>query len=304
MNGKMRFRQLDLNLLVALDHLLHLRSVSGAAERMNMTQPAMSNALTRLRGYFGDPLLLRVGRRLDLTPRAEALKESVRDVLARVEWTLAATSQFDPSRSDRRFAILASDYTLATLAPAILAQARAARSAVRLAFLSQSGSAERLLDRGDVDLVIIPSVFCARRRPSEILLEEEFVAVVWREGRLAGGKLTRKAFEAAGHVVAEPQSDQPSLESMFMQELGVSRRVQATSYSFLALPHLVIGGDLVATMHGRLARLAAATLPVEILPLPFRLPKMQQAVQWHPSRAQDPGLIWLRELIARAAAAI
>ncbi len=296
----MRFRKLDLNLLVALDHLLHLRSVSAAAEQLNMTQPAMSNALSRLRIYFDDDLLVKVGRRFELTPRAEALRDPVRDVLTRVEWTIAAAPQFDPARSDRRFAILASDYTLATLAPAILAEAQEAASLVRLAFFSQSGSAERLLDRGDVDLVIIPSVFCAKRRPTEIVLEEEFAAIVWRHGRLAGKKLTRKAFEAAGHVVAQPQSEAPSLELMFLQEIGVARRVEVTSYSFLALPHLVVGGDRIATVHGRLARLAAATLPIEIQPLPFRLPKMRQAMQWHPSRAQDPGLIWLRELIRRA----
>jgi len=119
----MRFNKLDLNLLVALDHLLHLRSVSGAAERMNMTQSAMSNALLRLRDYFDDPLLVKIGRRMELTPRADSLKDPVRDVLVRVEWTIAATSQFDPARSERQFNILLSDYTLATLIPSVLANA-------------------------------------------------------------------------------------------------------------------------------------------------------------------------------------
>ena len=114
----MRFNKLDLNLLVALDHLLHLRSVSGAAARMNMTQSAMSNALLRLRDYFDDDLMVKIGRRMELTPRAETLKDAVRDVLVRVEWTIATTSEFDPAQSDRQFNILVSDYTLATLDPA------------------------------------------------------------------------------------------------------------------------------------------------------------------------------------------
>src|SRR5579862_6764962 len=109
----MRYNKLDLNLLVALDHLLHLRSVSGAAERMNMTQSAMSNALFRLREYFKDDLLVKIGRRMELTPRAESLKDAVRDILVRVEWTVAATSQFDPARSERQFNVLVSDYSLA-----------------------------------------------------------------------------------------------------------------------------------------------------------------------------------------------
>ena len=111
----MRFNKLDLNLLVALDHLLNLRSVSEAAARMNMTQPAMSNALLRLREYFDDDLLVKIGRRMELTPRAESLKDAVRDVLVRVEWTIATTADFNPAQSDRQFNVLVSDYTLATL---------------------------------------------------------------------------------------------------------------------------------------------------------------------------------------------
>ena len=225
----------------------------------------------------------------------------MRDVLTRVEWTIAATSQFDPAVSDRRFTILASDYTLATLAPAILREAAKASSPARFLFLTQIGSAERLLDLGDADLVIIPSAFCAKRHPFEIVLEEAFVAVVWRHGRLGGRKLTRKAFESAAHVVAQPQSDDPSLETAFLKDLGVTRNVEVTSYSFLSLPHLVVGTDRVATMHARLARLAAAMLPVEALELPFRLPKMRQAMQWHKFRTQDAGLSWLRGLIRDAA---
>src|SRR5271166_6166716 len=102
----MRFNKLDLNLLVALDHLLHLRSVSAAAARMNMTQSATSNALLRLREYFDDDLLVKMGRRLELTPRAEALRDAVRDVLVRVEWTIATTADFNPTRSNRQFNVL------------------------------------------------------------------------------------------------------------------------------------------------------------------------------------------------------
>ena len=133
----MRFNKLDLNLLVALDHLLNLRSVSGAAARMNMTQSAMSNALLRLREYFGDDLLVKIGRRMELTPRAEALKDAVRDVLVRVEWTIATTADFDPAQSDRQFNVLVSDYTLATLIPKVLALCRKAESTVRFNFLHQ-----------------------------------------------------------------------------------------------------------------------------------------------------------------------
>lgn len=97
----MRFKNLDLNLLVALDLLLKERNISRAAEKLHITQSAMSNALARLRDYFGDELLVQVGRRMELTPRAELLREPVRDILVRIESSVTATPRFDPAESDR-----------------------------------------------------------------------------------------------------------------------------------------------------------------------------------------------------------
>jgi len=297
----MRYNKLDLNLLVALDHLLHLRSVSAAAERMNMTQSAMSNALHRLREYFDDELLVKVGRGLQLTPRAEALKDAVRDVLMRVDWTIARAPQFDPAKSTRQFNLLVSDYTLATLAPAILAQCSRSASAVRFHFMHQIDAPETMLDRGDADLLIIPTEYSARRHPSEVIFEEDFVGVVWSGGRLAGQRLTRKAFLTASHVVAQPPSATQSLETMLFRRLGVTRNIEVTSFSFSTIPQLLIGTDRIATLHRRLAERARAIMPLEILELPFRLPKMKQALQWHKNRSQDAGLIWLRGVIREAA---
>jgi LysR family nod box-dependent transcriptional activator len=299
----MRFKRLDLNLLVALDHLLNLRSVSAAAERMSLTQSAMSNALQRLRDYFDDDLLVKVGRRLELTPRAEALKGPVRDVLVRVEWTIATTSQFDPSISARQFTLLVSDYSLATLIPRVLARCRKVAQTVRFNFLHQVESPERLLDRGDVDLVMIPYDFCSKRHPAEVILEERFCAIVWRHGNLARGKLTRREFADASHIVMQPPGGAHSLESMYFKQQGVERRIDVTSYSFNTIPHLIVGTDRIATLHERLARQAERTLPIKVLELPIRLPKMKQAVQWHKYRSQDAGLIWLRDLISDVARA-
>jgi LysR family transcriptional regulator, nod-box dependent transcriptional activator len=297
-----RFNRLDLNLLVALDHLLNLQSVSAAAARMNMTQSAMSNALVRLRDYFGDDLLVKVGRRLELTPRAEALKDPVRDVLVRVEWTIGTTAAFDPAHSTRQFNILVSDYTLATLIPKVLALCRKACSNVRFNFLHQVDGPERPLERGDVDLLIIPKEFCSRQHPFEVVLEEEFCAIVWTGGKLARQQLTRRAFAEAGHVVMRTPDGAQSLESVFFKQHDLVRQVEVATYSFTTIPLLVIGTDRIATIHRRLADQAERNLPIKVLDLPYRLSKMQQAVQWHKYRSQDSGLIWLRGLIREAAA--
>jgi DNA-binding transcriptional LysR family regulator len=299
----MRFKKLDLNLLVALDHLLHLRSVTAAASRLNITQSAMSNALSRLRAYFDDELLVKVGRGLELTPRAEALKGAVRDVLVRVDWTIATASEFDPASADRQFNILASDYTLATLAPEAMRRARELSHTISFNFLHQYDTPEHLLNRGDVDLVIIPSDFCARAHPHEVLYEEEFRAIVWALSPLAKRRITRREFSQAAHVVMQPPGNAQSLETVYFKRQEVVRRADVTTYSFNTIPLLVVGTDRIATIHGRLARQAEKLLPIKIVDIPFRLPRMKQTMQWHKHRTQDAALIWLRNLFREAAEA-
>jgi DNA-binding transcriptional LysR family regulator len=298
----MRFNnKLDLNLLIALDHLLHLRSVSGAAARMNVTQSAMSSALQRLRDYFEDELLVSLGRRMELTPRAEALKESVRDLLVRIEWTVTSTSQFDPASSDRRFNILASDYTLATLAPSLLAHCEQVAPAVKFTFLHQIAAPQQSLERGDVDLLIMPREFCSKLHPSEVVLEDHFAVVAWSKGRYATRKLSRAEFSKAPHVVMQPSEGRQSLETFYLAQSGVERRMDVSTYSFSSLAQLVVGTNRIATVHRRLAKAAQRGLPIKILELPFQLPPLQQSVQWHKYRSNDAGLIWLRDMIRVAA---
>ncbi|MGY8682111.1 LysR family transcriptional regulator [Bradyrhizobium sp. UFLA05-153] len=298
----MRFNnRLDLNLLIALDHLLHLRNVSAAAARMNMTQSAMSSALQRLRDYFEDELLAKVGRKMELTPRAESLKESVRDLLVRIEGTVATSSRFDPSRSERCFTILASEYTLTTIAPALLRRCERIAPEVKFNLVSQVGAPERLLEQGTADLLIIPNEFCSKRHPSEIVLQDDFCAVAWSKGRYATGKLSKKQFLAAPHVVMRGAEDGQSLETPLATGRGVERRIDVTTYSFSAMPGLVAGTNRIATTHRRLAKEVVGRLPIRIVELPFQLPPMQLSVQWHRYRSNDTGLIWLLEMIRATA---
>jgi DNA-binding transcriptional LysR family regulator len=158
------------------------------------------------------------------------------------------------------------------------------------------------LERGDVDLLIIPSEFSSKAHPSEVILEEEFLAIVWSQGKLAKRKLTRREFAEASHVVAQPPGGATSLETLLFRRQDVARRHDVTTYSFTTLAPLVVGTDRIATVHGRLARQAEQTLPIRIVELPFKLPKMKQVAQWHKYRSQDAGLIWLRGLLREAAA--
>lgn len=298
----MHFNKLDLNLLVALDALLTELSISRAAERLHMSQPAMSNALARLRGYFDDPLLVQVGRRMETTPRAEALRDAVRDVLVRVDATITAQPRFDPAQSDREFNLLVSDFTLSVIGTHLLSLAAQQGATARFRFHSQVDNPQRALERGEVDILVIPSGYCSPDHPTETLFEESFSCVVWRESRLGRqGQLSFDEYMAAGHVVMQPPGGM-TFESWFMQRYGTSRRVEITSFSFATAPSLVVGTERIATVHTRLGRLAAQYLPLRLLELPVPMPRMQQAIQWHKYRTQDPGLMWLRGLLHAAAA--
>jgi DNA-binding transcriptional LysR family regulator len=298
----MRFNKLDLNLLVALDALLTECSITRAAERVHLSQSAMSNALGRLRDYFEDELLVQVGRRLEPTPRAEMLREAVRDVLVRIDTSIAAQPQFDCTSSDREFRLCISDYSMEVLLPRVLEIAARQRSTVRFRLQPQAAYPARALERGEADLLVIPKAYVSPDHPTDILFNDGFVCTVWRESSHARRGLSFDDYAAAGHVVMQPvDTDKPAFESWFVQRFGLSRRIELTTYSFAALPFLVVGTERVATVHSMLARAVERALPVKLLPLPLPIPPLEQAMQWHRHRSLDPGLLWLRDVMKQAA---
>lgn len=298
----MRFNKLDLNLLVALNALLAERSITRAAERLHLSQSAMSNSLGRLREYFEDELLVQVGRHMEPTPRAETLRDAVRDVLLRIETSVAAQPQFDCTASDREFRLFISDYSMSVLMPRALELAARMRSTARFNLLPQVAHPSRSLERGEADLLVIPKSYCSDDHPTELLFDDTFVCIVWNGSSHARGPMSFERYAAAGHAVMVPEgTGQPAFETWFVQRFGLSRRVAVTTYSFSALPLLVVGTELVATVHARLARCLAPALPVKLLPMPLPMPPLEQAMQWHKYRSTDPGITWLRELLLQAA---
>jgi LysR family nod box-dependent transcriptional activator len=301
----MRFQKLDLNLLVAFNALLTERSITQAAKRMHMSQPAMSNALGRLRDYFEDELLVQVGRQMELTPRAESLQDAVRDVLLRIDMSIASQPQFDCTKSDREFRMFISDYSMEVLMPHALALAAQQRSTVRFNLLPQVAQPARALERGEADLLIIPKAYCSAEHPTEFLFNDDFLCVVWNQSKHARTELTFERYAQASHAVMKPfDNDTPAFESWFVQRYGLNRRVEVTTYSFSVLPALVVGTELVTTVHATLARRMKAAHPVLLLPVPLPMPPLEQATQWHKYRTLDPGLVWLRKLMQQAAAAM
>lgn len=297
----MRFRNLDLNLLAALDQLIRLRSVSRAADELAITQSAMSNALNRLRQYFDDPLLVQVGRRMELTPRAEALSGPVRDILVRIEATVTTPPQFDPATTTRQIGLMVSDYTLHTLVPPFLRRIARAAPGLQVEIRPQQTYPYLQLERGETDLLVAPEIYCSPDHPMRVLLADPFVVVLDEDHPSArAGAIDEAAFLAAEYVTMKPPLAGESFVSVALRDRGIALRAAVTCYSFAALPDLVRGTARLALLQERLARRMQRMGGIAILPVPFALPPLSQAVQWHRMRGQDPALGWLIDQMVAA----
>lgn len=301
----MRFHNLDLNLLVVLDALIAEHSVSRAAERLNLTQPAISNALARLREHFQDDLLVRLGRTMAPTPLAESLRGPVRDALLHITSIVEARPGFDPSTAARTFTIVASDYVATTFLTEAVRRLNGSASGIRITTLPLTERNVARLDRGEADLLIIPQATELKAHPARHLFDERFTCIAWRDNADVPVQLSLKSYLARLHVVAS--FDDPNMEpfdATFLRERGQERRVAAVTPSFALLPFYVIGTPYIATLQARLARLAAETMPVRILQPRFELPVISEVLQWHRSRETDPAIMWLRDFLGDIAAAV
>lgn len=291
----MRFNGLDLNLLLALQVLLEERNVTRAARRLNISQPAMSAALARLREYFQDDILMPQGKLMVATAQAQALAEPVRRMLGELDQLLTSAAVFEPATSRRSFRLVASDYITASVIGPLMRQLTRIAPLVRLEIMLPCEEAAQLVMEGQADLVITPEDFLDPDQPAELLCEERQVVVGWQENpRLAGG-ISTADFDALGHVAVHVGSNRvPSFADRQLERLGSARRVELTCGCFTVVPWLLCGTQRLAVMHERLARQMAMQFPLALSPLPFEFPVMREMIQYHKAREADEGLRWLR----------
>jgi LysR family transcriptional regulator, nod-box dependent transcriptional activator len=302
----LRYQRIDLNLLVALDVLLAEQNVTRAAERMHITQSAMSGVLARLREYFDDPLLVPVGRSLRPTPRAERLVQPVRDIILRIDSTIGADPDFDPATARRHFVIIASDYvTRVLLADVICAMAA---DAPGLSFEIQPTSVQMgaALDQGQVDLLVTPAHLTLAAHPQAHLFEDSYHVIAWTGHAELDGGLDLAAYQALGHVVylQDPQGLHPWFEQWYANEHGATRRVEVVTNGFTLMPRFIVGTRRIATVQTRLARQFVRELPVRMIEPPMDTPRLTEMLQWHSYRDTDPALQWVRGRIVAAAQAL
>ncbi len=300
----MTLGQLDLNLLVVLDALLREQNVTRAAERLHMSQPATSTALARLRKALGDPLLVRNGRYLQLTPRAEALVGPVREVLATIEQTIVAPPGFDPAHDRRAFGVIASDYAGVVLIRPLLERVSGLAPNLRLELGGLSVHTLRMVERDEIDLVILPEVLASEAMlagcSSAPVLNDRYVGAVWSKHPLAGRPLAPAALADYPYLAFTPPIGF-SLMDEDLDKAGITCRVEATSVNFITMPFLLAGTDLVTIIPERLGRQLSAAADITLLEPEFAVRPVRESAFWHARRDADPGHRWLREQLLNVA---
>ncbi len=299
----MRFKGLDLNLLIALDVLLELRSVSRTAERLNMSQPAVSAALGRLRQYFNDEILLTIGRRMIPTAYAEALWPMVRELLANAEALIDTSGGFDPATSQRRFRINASDYVIAVLIAPLLhrIQAHAPHVSIDIGPTGALSMAE--FEAGEVDVIISPEEYRSPIHPARLLFEERHVVVGWCGNPALASPISIDRFLELGHIAVSIGSGREmSFAERHLSPYRDRRRIEVFSPSFSSVPVMLQHTHRVAVLQQRLADTFRDAFSLQAQPLPFQMPPLREIAQVHSARANDAGISWLLDellLVAR-----
>ena len=284
---------IDLNLLVVLDALLDERNVTRAGAKLSLSQPAMSGALARLRQHFGDELLVRSGREYRLTPVAGHLLPTVREALDQVERTLGTPQQFDPATSTRQFLIAICGQSAVVLSE-LLARVREVAPRVRLE--TRAAPAALLDGQGLLwcDLLLAPDGLHPAGE-QEVIWRDRFVYVAdpanpW----LRDGRLTLAGLAAAPHAAVRLPHGQPDPAAAALAQRGITPDVVVTTPGWLVLPFLVAGTDLLAAVPERLAAKVAAAAGTTVIDPPFGPVELTETAWWHPMRATDPALTWLR----------
>ena len=308
----MNINRIDLNLLVYLDALLRERNVTQAANQLNLSQPAMSNGLRRLRDLFDDPLLVRTSEGMTPTERALELEPVVREVLSTIDRAVQPRSDFEPKEAQRVFRIMASDYAESTLLPTVLGQLRTLAPGLTLDIMTPSDVSFKDVERGKVDMVINRFDSMPQSFHQIHLWDDSFSCVLSPENPVLKD-FTLDNYLKANHVwvsktgmgvgVGVNPDDVQRLGwvDAALNKLGKKRQIRVFTRHYQAAMTMAEQNDLIVTLPTRAAQLKANNPRVVIREPPMDIPPLELKMAWSPLLQHNPANRWLRKLIADSA---
>jgi len=289
---------IDLNLLLALQVLLEENSVTRAAARFGLTQSAMRRNLAKLREQLDDPLLVRTRHGMRPTPRAAALRDPLRRLVADATAIVDLHVEFDPSTSKRAFVLSASDYVEAVLLPPLLEELGRVAPGIDIAARTINRYVADNLEDGQIDLAVGP--IWGMDHPGlrkQKLHQEDFRCVVRPDHPVASSELDLDRYCDLSHALAAPLEQPGGIVDAALARLDRKRRVALTVPSFLVVGHAVARSDLIATLPRRIAEHFAETLGLISMEPPLDVPSFSVSQFWHERRQRDPAHVWFRGVI-------
>ena len=296
----MELKDIDLNLLVVFNQLLAERSVSKAAGNLGLSQPAVSNALARLRKLTGDTLFLRTTRGMEPTPFAQQLAEPIAYALGMIHGAVNQKTSFDPASAQRAFTIGMTDIGEIYFLPKLMEELATAAPGVTMSTVRNTAVNLRDdMEAGQIDLAVglLPQLkagFFQRR-----LFRQRYVCMFRKGHRLDKRKVSLAEFSAAEHVVVVSEGTGHGKVDELLERSGVARKVLLTGPHFVAVGHILHHSDLVATVPERLAQALVGPFELAYVAHPARLPEIAINMFWHAKYHKDPANEWLRGLVFR-----
>lgn len=290
-------RNIDLNLLVVFQYLLEERNLSAVARRLDLSQPAVSNALRRLRDALGDELFVRTAQGMQPTPHAERLGGPVGEALALLSHTLDASHEFCADQSRRRFRIAMSDVGEIHFMPRLVQACSLRAPGVRIDTLRLTGAdLRREMDAGRVDLAIGAFDEPGSGMMQRMLFRQGYATLFRRGHPTAHEGMSIKAFRAQRHLVVSRAAPHGQVNQS-LERAGVKLDAHFSVPHFSAVPYIVSTTDLLATVPRKLADTVAAQFQLGLLAPPIRIPALQTNLYWHRRFHRDSGNQWLRALM-------
>ena len=299
------FRRLDLNLLLVFRALLQERSVTRAAQRLFLGQPALSGALKRLRAAFGDELFVRTPHGMEPTPRALRLAQQVEPLLLGLHQALMQPPRFDPATAQRVFRVGLSDALEVALMPELMRRLSVQAPGVRLITrVADSATTPALLDGGEIELGLGVYRECAAWQRRRALFHWQFVCLYNPKlVKPRGARLSLAEFLRQRHVLTSFSAGLRGHIDEQLEALGRQRLVVFSSPNFATSPFIVKGTAAIVTVPDYIAAVWRDSLGLAVSPLPLSVPGYEVSMLWSAASEQDAGLCWLRELLVEVAGA-
>ena len=294
----MHLEKLDLNLIVALETLMRLRSVSAAAEELNITQSAVSSALKRARAHFENEIFYYDGHQMVPTPFGAELENIIPQMISQLRALSRMRSHRALSDINRQFTIIASDYIAAVFLSELSKRLASEAPGITLSVIPFTDEAISRYRRGLIGFMIGPDFSIDPASRSNLLLEEQFTCLVWKNNSIVKNKLTTEAFEACPHVITNFfLADGKSHFERWLLTSGLNVKVAAALPSFVLLPYYVSGTNNIATLHKRLIPYLKGNPELSFMEPPFEIPTLREYLVYKKERQRDNEAELLRQYI-------